>query len=299
MHKLEKLLNNGEAELVLKLTENTNDFEELLFRTRALRMLDRLKDVPEVFDMYHDVLDSNLEISMPVHIDALILLNRFDDARKAISYYSNLPYQNQRVEEMLKAFPDYINREEIRAKSKSGYLSDEELADYLLSKDDDMVATGLQMIKERRVENFVDEIKQVMSTKHKAYVRGLALAILNSEKIDSECDFLDWNEKKIRVNPNKLLDPFNDNVFENVLNKIEEDDDITFIDIAKQVLFTYVLAAYPHKMDESADMIYAMVRYVTLDALSQSDDIEKLAQKYHLDKKKLEAHIQRAMTYIR
>ena len=299
MHKLEKLLNNGEAELVLKLTENTTDWEELLFRTRALRMLNRLKEVPEIFDLYHDVLNQRLDLTMPVHIAALIDLGEFDEARKAIGYYANLPYQNQIVEEMIRGFPRYIDQEEMMSKNKNRGISDEEVAELLMSDKDDEVLTGLEMVKTRRVDNFIPEFEKIFKNKHKAYVRGMALALANHDKIDKDFSFLDWNEVPVKINPIKIEEPFKDKVFDDVYNRIKSSNDITYIDIAERILFTYEIGAYPYHMDESSDMIYATVRFVALQALMQSINIDELVEKYHLDKAKLEAHIARATSFIR
>lgn len=299
MHKLEKLLNEGHVELVLKLTEECKDFEEVLFRSRALRMMGKLNEVPELYSFYQDLLDQNIEICLPVHIDVFLQLGQYDEARKILEHYSNLPYQSQKVEEMLRAFPSYINREESQSKARTGSMGEDEIAEFLLSNDTYSVMAGLQMVRERKASNFIEEFKKILTNpKIMPTARGMALAVLEQEAINADFNFLDWDNKSMVVNPSKLENPFQDSVFTETLDKIESSNDITFMDIARQVLLTYCLAAHPHRMNDNPDIVFAVVKVVALEALSQSEDVNKVAEEYHLNLEELNKEIDKVKSYL-
>ena len=299
MHKLEQLLRNNQFELVIKLTENTEDFDELIYRIDAFRSLKLPEEVLKVIESHHEVLDDDLLYTLPMHIGTLIDLRRFKEAREAFEYYSNLPYQSQEVEEMLRAYPRYIDREEMRSKSKSSSMSDDELMDMLENEDDYEVMTALDMIRtSRNIDNFLTEFAHLLVSKRRDHIRGMALVILISKNVNRDFEYLDWNGNKIVVNPSKLVDPFLDKMFQQAYMRIQNDNDVTFVQIANQVMIYLVMGACPHPIDDSSEMIYGAIYIVTKETLKQSVEVEQYAKTNHLDPKRLQFLVDKTTSYI-
>ena len=110
MDSLKTLMDKKSYDLVLKLTENSNDSLALFYRLSALLAVGKSEEALNLIYTKRIILQSRLAILIKIHIEILCLLKRYEEAYNELKYYQELPYENQEVEEILKAMPEYIKK---------------------------------------------------------------------------------------------------------------------------------------------------------------------------------------------
>ena len=111
MDSLKSLMDKKQYELVLKITENSQDSLSLFYRLSALLAVNRINDALALIKDKRSILIAKPAILMKIHIEILCLLGRFDEAYEELNYYKELPYENQQTEELLNYLPKYIREE--------------------------------------------------------------------------------------------------------------------------------------------------------------------------------------------
>ena len=112
MDSLKTLMDKKQYDLVIKLTENSQDALALLYRISALLAVGQSEQALIVIKGNRDILQTKLSLLIKFHIEILCLLGRYDEAYDELRYYQELPYESQEVEEILRAMPEYIRKEE-------------------------------------------------------------------------------------------------------------------------------------------------------------------------------------------
>ena len=136
MDSLKSLYDSKQYELILKLTATSLIESDLFYRIAAFTALGQYDDALFVIQDHQRILEHDLATLVPIHIDLLCTLERFDQAYSILDYYSNLPYQSQIVEETLASMKKVIASEE--KKNHLYTISDEELIKLLLSEEKDI-----------------------------------------------------------------------------------------------------------------------------------------------------------------
>ena len=138
MDSLKSLMDKRQYDLVIKLTEDSQDMNYLFYRISALLATGRGEEALSVIKKNREILQGDLSLLMKVHIEILCLLNNFDEAYEEIKYYENLPYVSQEVEEMIRDLPKLVREEEKKSLS-SRELSNDVLRERLKSNDETVV----------------------------------------------------------------------------------------------------------------------------------------------------------------
>ena len=154
MDSLKTLMDKKSYDLVLKLTENSNDSLALFYRLSALLAVGKSEEALNLIYTKRIILQSRLAILIKIHIEILCLLKRYEEAYNELKYYQELPYESQEVEEILKVMPEYIKKEEMQ-RGKRHVMDQEEIYAKLLSTNDDDVFMALDEIKNLRVEPYL------------------------------------------------------------------------------------------------------------------------------------------------
>ena len=126
MDSLKSLLDAKKYDLVLKLTQGSADKNDLFYRIAAYIGLAQYENALYVIQDHQAILEANLVALIPAHIELLCVLQRFEQAQAILEYYSNLPYQSQAVEEILRKMPEVIKKEE--EKDQAIYISEDKLS---------------------------------------------------------------------------------------------------------------------------------------------------------------------------
>ena len=274
MDSFKSLMDKRQYDLVLKLTENSADPTYLFYRISAFLALGKAEESLKCLEDNRLLLQKDLSLLIKVHIETLCLLGMFDKAYEEMKYYQNLPYHSQVVEELLAKLPEYI-----RAEEKKAYSS-HELADYQVSAlarseelNDAIIA--LDLIKNRDVNKFLDDLRWLMTNHPAQSIRSFALFVLVQKKVPGVFVFkhIDTN---IEVEPTKLEPPFMGEWFNNIVRRISTElRDTSVCENCIQILSSYIMYIYPDKVDYSDDILIEALYQVASGYLNiKSDNLE-------------------------
>lgn len=274
MDSLKTLMDKKAYDLVISLTENSQDSLSLFYRISALLAVGKSADALNVINSKQKVLQEKLGLLVKIHIEILCLLGRFDEAYDKLRYYVELPYQNQETEEILRAMPDYIRKEE-----KNNYhqhsLSSDDIMNQLMSKNDEEVLAALDALKEQKLDQYLLPILKIIRSYPKQVVRTFALLLLVNQKFDKEVDFL-HNDTLKKVVPSSLEEPFMVPGFKNLnelsfaLQSLYHDPSIA--SNALQIISSYLLYIYPNQINLSGDEIVVVFGYLAKRLLRANED---------------------------
>ena len=286
MDSLKTLMDKKQYDLVIKLTENSNDPIALFYRLSALLAVGQIDEALNVIKTKRLILQNKLALLIKFHIEILCLLKRFDEAYEELRYYQDLPYENQEVEEILRAMPNFIRKEE-KNSYQSHQVDEDELRNRLLSKDDEEVLAALDEIKDLPINNFLLNILKLMRSHSRQVIRSFALLLLVNQKYDKEVEFLHF-DKLVKVIPASLEEPFKVPGFNN-LDELSfalqaEYHDPSIAQNALHILSSYLLYIYPSVLDlekEETIVVFGCLAKKLL--MSKSDDLEQVCEDKGLD----------------
>lgn len=286
MDSLKSLLDAKKYDLVIKLTEKSEVVNDLFYRIAAFTLLDKKEEALYVIQDHQKDLESNLVALVPIHIELLCALDRFEQAETVLDYYSNLPYQSQVVEEMLRKMPQVIANYE--KKEKLVTISDEELSKKLLSDNVENVLYAIDLLKKRDIFEFLPDVVKVMTTHPKQMVRSLALILLVDKEVDRELPFLSHNGV-IMVNPKKITPPFIGVHFIEMVKRMDREfKDLTLSQNGAHILSNYAIYIYPNEIDKDFEELLLAVEITAKQYMSiPTEEIELEAKNKGLDKTKV------------
>lgn len=277
MDSLKSLMDRKDYELVIKLTNDTQDMNYLFYRISAFLATGKGEEALSVIKKNRKILEGDLALLMKVHIEILCLLNNFDEAYEEAKYYENLPYVNQQCEELIHELPNLIRSEEKKALS-SRELTNEKLKERLKSQDQNVVLPALDMVRDRDVNMFLNEIQSIMLKFPKQAIRSFALLLLVQKGVDKELSF-NHIGKTITVNPSKLEPPFiGDEINEFLRTMSSELKNPTVNQDAVQILSSYIIYMYPKKLEINYGVLIEALRTISEEYL-QIDNPESLNER--------------------
>ena len=294
MDSLKTLMDKKSYDLVIKLTENSNDALSLFYRLSALLAVGQSEQALNLIYTKRIILQERLAILIKIHIEILCLLKRFDDAYNELKYYEELPYESQEVEELLRAMPDYIKKEEMN-RGQRRMMDEEEIQKRLMSKDDEEVLSALDEIKNLRVEPYLLPILKIMRSYPRQVVRSFALLLLVNQKYDKEVDFL-RDDKLIKVVPSSLEEPFSIPGFDSLqafsfaLQSMYHDPSIA--NNAMNIVSSYIIYIYPNSINYLPDESLIIFGYLAKRMLQiEEDDLKEVCLSKKIDYAKVVSEI--------
>ena len=289
MDSLKTLMDQKNYELVIKLTENSNDAIALFYRLSALLAVGQSEEALNLIKTKRLILQKRLSLLIKFHIEILCLLKRFDEAYDELRYYEELPYESQEVEELLKQMPGYIRKEE-----KANYrppLDEDELKEKLLCKNDEDVLAALDQIKNLPINKYLINIMKITKTHPRQIIRSFALLVLVNQKYEKSVPFLHYG-KIINVIPKELDDPFKVpgysslEEFSFALQSAYHDPSIA--NNALNIISSYLLFTYPDKLDLTPDESLVIFGYLAKKLLKINiDDLDTVCLEKGLDYSKI------------
>ena len=257
MDSLKSLYDQKQYELILKLTATSELESDLFYRIAAFTGLGQFEEALYVIQDHQQVLESDLATLIPIHIDLLCTMERFDQAYSILDYYSNLPYQSQVVEEILRDIKNVIAAEE--KKTKLYTISDDELVKYLLSEKREDVLYAIDLLKKRDIFSFLPDVVKVMTTNKSQILRSLVLILLVDKEVDRDLPFLAF-DGPLTVNPKKAVRPFTGEKFNTLVKRISNEfKDLTLSQNGIQILSNLALYIYPHVFEgDVAEILLAI-----------------------------------------
>lgn len=301
MDSLKTLMDKKQYDLVLKLTENSQDSLALFYRLSAMLATGRSEDALKLIKDKRQILLSKPAILMKIHIEILCLLGKFDEAYSELRYYQELPYENQETEELLNHLPKYIREEEIKV-YKRQEVGQDELRKKLLSKNDVDVLSALDAVRGQALESFLLPILNILKTYPKQLVRTFALLLLVAKKYDKKVEFL-HEDQLIEVVPSELDEPFIIPGLGNIddLSSLFQNEyhDPSLSQNAINVLSSYMVYIYPNKVNYSKEQLLVIFGYIAKDLLQSKDnDLDKLCEKHGLDKQEIREEVNKIKAHL-
>ena len=301
MDSLKTLMDKKQYDLVLKLTENSQDSLALFYRLSALLATGRSEDALKLIKDKRQILLAKPGVLMKIHIELLCLLGKFDEAYSELHYYQELPYENQETEELLNRLPKYIREEEIKV-YKRQEVGQDELRNKLMSKNDVDVLSALDAVRGQALESFLLPIINILKNYPKQLVRTFALLLLVAKKYDKKVEFL-HEDQLIEVVPSELDEPF-------IIPGLGNIDDISSLfqneyhdpslsQNAINVLSSYMVYIYPNKVNYSKEELLVIFGYIAKDLLQSKDnDLDKLCEKHGLDKQEIREEVNKIKAHL-
>ena len=286
MDSLSTLMERKSYDLVIKLTENSNDPVALFYRITSFLAVGQSQEALNVINSKQLILQQRLAILIKIHIEILCLLGRFDEAYDKLHYYEELPYESQEVEEQLQAMKQFI-RDEEKSQNKRDSLNEDEIMNKLMGTNDAEVLAALDALKNFKIDRFLLPILKIMRSYPKQVVRTFALLLLVDAKYDKEVQFLYFDEL-ITVIPSSLEEPFiipglkDLNELAYSFQSLYHDPSVSAN--ALHIVSSYLLYIYPHKIDMSLDEILIVFGFLAKKLLQANiDDLEAMCQEKGLD----------------
>ena len=254
MDSLKSLMDKKQYDLVIKLTENSTDRTYLFYRISAFLALGKPLESLEVIKNNREELEKDLSILIKIHIEILCIIGKFDEAYEEMERYKNLPYVSQQVEELLVSLPKYI-REEERKMLSGKEMGDEQVKKLLHSSEMNDVIIGLDLVRERDVLKFLEDLKWLMVNNDKQSLRSFSLFVLVQKNIEGLFKFKHI-DKIIEVNPRLLTPPFVGEPFNGLVKRLSvEFNDPSISENSIQILSTHIMFIYPEDIPNTEDEI--------------------------------------------
>lgn len=294
MDSLKTLMDKKQYDLVIKLTENSNDSIALFYRLSALLAVGKSEDALNLIKTKRLILQNKLALLIKFHIEILCLLGRFDEAYSELKYYEDLPYESQEVEEILRSMPAYI-RDQEKASFGNRHLDEDEIRQRLMSKNDEEVLAALDDIKSLPINNYLLNILKLISSHPRQVIRSFALLLLVNAKYDKEVQFLHF-DKLVKVNPAKLPEPFSVPGFQDLeslsFTLQNEYRDPSVAQNALHVISSYLLYIYPSGLELEKEEVIVVFGYIAKRLLQiETDDLADVCEQKGLDYDKISGQI--------
>ncbi len=286
MDNFETLFDKKQYELIVNLTDSSDDPKERLLRLTSLVMLNRVNDALDEIEKHQAMFDKNYpQKVMKLHFELLLQSKAYDSARIALKHYKDLPYISQEVEEYLNGMEEKINDEE-HQKNKSLPL-DEICSRYEKETDKELLLEALAYIRIYNLNSIIDSLKVLLKRDDvRQDFRAFALFALMEQDYSKEIEFLS-NKGIVKVVPSKLKTPFEDERFVQVMNKIESfsEHNVTLKETSAQLFSSYVFDTFPNDIyedgiDELAKAIVSIGKdYIREPADEKDENILSLRKK--------------------
>ena len=294
MDSLKTLMDKKQYDLVIKLTENSNDSIALFYRLSALLAVGKSEDALNLIKTKRLILQNKLSLLIKFHIEILCLLGLFDEAYQELKYYEDLPYESQEVEEILRAMPTYI-RDQEKASFGNRRIDEDEIRQRLMSKNDEEVLAALDEIKSLPINKYLLNILKLMNSHPRQVIRSFALLLLVNAKYDKEVQFLHF-DKLVVVNPAKLPDPFSVPGFKDLESLSfalqNEYRDPSVAQNALHVISSYLLYIYPSALELDKEEVIVVFGYIAKRLLQiETDDLADVCSQKGLDYDKISGQI--------
>lgn len=285
MDTLKSLMDKHEFELVLKLTEKSEDIDSIFYRISAFVGLGKPTDALMCLQNNRETLQKNLYLLIKINIELLLILGAYDDAYEMLDYYQNLPYESQQVEELLKELPKRI-REAEKNQYKDNELKDDDIKARLRANDKVTVMSAIDALSRKDVVPFISDIQYTLLNNQYQSMRSLALMLLVKAKVEKEVSIINKRGDILKVIPSQIKPPFTDDTFNNLVKRIRtEFKNPSISDNAISILSTYIIDIYPEQLTESEDDIVAAIYLLASNVLQVKDvpSIEEFCSSHNLN----------------
>ena len=285
MDNLDSLFNKKEYDLIIKLTELSNDPKDLFLRISSLVALGKNDEALDNIEKYQHFIEAKYPLQlMKLHFELLLSKKLFDEAKLALNHYENLPYISQEAEEFMKDMKERIV-DESHPKNKKTFELDEIYEILENSTNQSEISQVIFSLKNYNLNIYIDSLK-IFLTREDVHpnFRTYALILLVDNKYDENIKFLSLNGV-VEVNPAKLFPPFMSKDFNEVCRLITEktEQNVTLTQTALHLFNCFIIDTYPidiykDGVEELAKaFVYIAKSYLNFSEPSIDENTKKLA----------------------
>ena len=285
MDNLDTLFEKKQYDLIIKLTELSDDPKDRFLRISSFVSLGKYDEALDEIEKYQSVIEKKYPFQlMKLHFELLLSKKLFDEAKIALNHYENLPYISQEAEEFMRDMKDRIV-EESHPKAKKTYSFDE-IDDVLENvTNQGIISQVIFSLKDYNINNYIDSLK-IFLTREDVHpnFRTYELILLVDNRFDEEISFLSINGM-VKVNPSKLFPPFMSSEFNEVcrLITLKAEQNVTLTQTALHLFNCFIIDTYPVDIYKSSAeslsnaFIYIAKSYLNLEVSSLDEEDKKLA----------------------
>lgn len=292
MDSLKTLLDKGQYQLALDLTEKDPDPSHLFYRCSAFLALSKPKEALDTLLANRPAMEkANFALAMKSDFEMRFILKDFDGAYADLEHYQNQPYVSQEVEEYLRALPGLIRTNERNAQL-SVSRSPEEIRRLLKeSKDDYEVLSLLNYIQGPATPVYYDILKDILVSERHPSVKTYALLLFVAHKYDQEVVF-NKNGNVYRLIPKDLKPPYSGEPFDSFARNMSNlARDPSVYNAALSILNDYILDVYPEEVIHDAEdpLLLTALLGLAQTYLHSTLGIEGYLERFSLKKEAVEA----------
>ena len=294
MDSLKALMDKKNYDLVIKMTEGSQNPDDIFYRIASFVALNKPQNALEEIEKHRNILEIQLPLLMKVEIELLTAILQFDKAKEKLKYYEELPYYSQEAEERLQSLKIHISKME-KESYRHGTLDEDKMREYLKSPREEIVLAGLQSLKEKDLRPYIGDIQNLLLNAKKQSIRSFALMTLVDKKWDQKVRFLADNAI-IEVIPKHLEPPFVADAFKQVIQKMTETyKDPVIINNAISVLSSYIIYRYPTHIEFDNDVMLEALLELSIRYLGIGDykSLEERCFEKRLDLEEVRKTIQK------
>jgi hypothetical protein len=263
MDSLKSLLDKKQYDLILSLTEGNNDTEAVVYRISAYLGKGDSASAQSLFLANRDTLwGFNPMLCLKSNFELRFIRKQFDEAYDDIAYFQAKPYVSQEVEEYLRTLPKLIRMNEKNQNLATSYSPEKIEEIFRHSKDDYEVLNLLNYIQGASVRDYLDLIKELLTSERHPSVKTYALLLLVDQGYDSPVTF-NKNGKVYHLVPKTLVPPYSGKLFNDFLLYLRTlCNDPSLSGVASSLLNDYIMDVYPetviHK-SEDPTLAFALI----------------------------------------
>lgn len=245
---LKHLLNEHKYHDILALTNNHEDAESISYRISALVGLSNYKEALKEIKTHNDLLyKKNPLATMNLHLELLLELKMYPEAINMHHDYSERPYISQQVEEFLREVPNKIIKAQKSTEAQDLFLDEVKVNElFVKSKDEALLTNAIYHLKKLEITPYIDSLSKLLVRSDVSDdIKTLALLILVMKKVNKDL-VIKKNKKEFKVNPIKLIAPFAEKQYKEIMELIIKlSKDPTIESVATNLFNQYVLLSFP------------------------------------------------------
>ncbi|MBS6441946.1 MAG: hypothetical protein KH380_06150 [Coprobacillus sp.] len=294
MDSYANLLQRKNYETILLLSKKDNSASASFARIKALIALNRLDEaLDNIFERRAVMLKNDRISLMTLHIDLLIQMERYDEARQSLDEYDELPYETYEAEEAIHDLRKIVDAAE---KNKSAYrhLDVEEIKEYLLHpKQEGETLFILDALKTMNVHLFLKEIQSFLISDQNDTLKTYLLLVLVDQKVMEEVT-IQKHGVLYTLSPYELDPPFTNLCYKTLVRSFKENArDPSVFRVCIDLLNAYILEIYPEELNlDDKDLLTAGFLDLATTYLGQKSILEELCQKFSLSTTIVKAYIE-------
>lgn len=301
MDSLVTLFQKRQYELIIKLTEQSDDELSLYFRLESFFNLEQYQNAIDLVVNKQLLFGEYTLRMMQIHLLSLLEINDYLEALKVVYEYETFPYISQEAEEFLQEAPHMIKEHEKKHRVKKP-LTNQELTNLLLNpKDENDLILSLNLIRKRRINDFVKPLRHIVQDQLiNDQLRTFSLMLLCEAKDNDKLDFIK-NEKSFSLKPNEInLDSYQI-LFEELFFDLEQlTKNITIAEVSQKLFDQLFFLLFPDYVYDEQDFPYIKGALLVLagEYLKTEIDVQELINKLKIDAKKLDEYTSKYRTLL-